>query len=166
MKGKQKCNILREIRRKIAAENGIPFRSKDCTHTGECSGTCPYCESEVRYLEEQLKKKASLGKQIRIAAVCAGMTAVVSGCTIVDKVAQQFAPSPTPEIVELSGEVPWPYETEAPGNEDEINGKTGDPVPTEEAEKQETISVPVPESGTETVQIEVNELSGYVPYIP
>ena len=160
MQGKQKCNILREIRRKIAAENGIPFRSKDCTHTGECSGTCPYCESEVRYLEEQLKKKAALGKQLRIAAVCVGMTAVVSGCTVIDKVTQQFAPSPTPEMVELSGEVPWPYETEAPGNEDETAGTT------EEAEKQETISVPVPESGTETVQIEVNELSGSVPYIP
>ena len=79
MQGKQKCTILKEIRRKIALENGIPYQTRDCTHTGECSGTCPFCESEVRYLESELKKKASLGEKVKIAAICAGMAAMVSG---------------------------------------------------------------------------------------
>lgn len=154
MKGKQKCNILREIRQKIAAENDIPYQTKDCTHTGECSGTCPYCEAEVRYLEDQLKNRAQLGKQIRIAAVCAGMTAVVAGCSVVDSIVSQVNPSPTPteEWVQLSGEVPWPAES---------TEKTSE---TENIKIEPTITVPVPSSGTTTVEIGIDELSGYVPY--
>ena len=150
MQGKQKCTILKEIRRKIALENGIPYQTRDCTHTGECSGTCPFCESEVRYLESELKKKASLGKKVKIAAICAGMAAMVSGCSVVDSVVSQFSPTPTqPEEIEvLSGEVPWPNEIKATE------------VPTAESQKN---TVPVPTSSTTVVQI-VEDLSGYVPY--
>ena len=156
MKGKQKCNILREIRRKLAAENDIPYQTKDCTHLGECSGTCPYCEAEMRYLERQLEKKAQLGKQIRIAAVCVGMTAVAAGCTVADSIVSQVNPAPTPteEWEQLSGEVPWP------GESTEITSET------EETKIQPTITVPVPTLGTTTVEIGVDELSGYVPYEP
>lgn len=156
MKGKQKCNILREVRRKIAAENHIPYQTKDCTYTGECSGTCPYCEAEVRYLEDQLKKKAHLGKQIRIAAVCAGITAVAAGCTVVDSFVSQVNPTPTPteEWNQLSGEVPWPGES------------AENTVEPESTKIQPTITVPVPSSGTTTVEIGIDELSGYVPYEP
>ena len=68
MIGKQKCEILKEIRQKIADENEIPYKTRRCTHQGPCSGTCPYCESEVRYLESQLKKRVSLGKPVKVAA--------------------------------------------------------------------------------------------------
>ena len=68
MHGKQKCRILKEIRQKIADENDIKYVTQECTHKGECSGTCPRCESELRYLEQQLKQRASLGKRIKLAA--------------------------------------------------------------------------------------------------
>ena len=50
MFGKKKCKILKEIRKKIAEENDIPYVTRECTHKGECSGTCPRCEQELREL--------------------------------------------------------------------------------------------------------------------
>ena len=69
-KGKQTCKILKEIRRQIAAENDIKLVIEECTYQGDCKGTCPKCEAEVRYLERELEKRQRLGK----AAVFAGMT--------------------------------------------------------------------------------------------
>ena len=149
MLGKRKCEILKEIRQRIADENEIPYKTHECNFKGECSGTCPFCESEVRYLEGELKKKASLGKKVKIAAICAGMAAMASGCSVVDSVVSQFSPTPTPEeIIELSGEVPWPYEIEA--------------TEVSPAESKKNI-VPVPTSPSAVVEI-VEDLSGYVPY--
>ena len=69
-RGKQTCKILKEIRKQIAAENDIEFVTSECTHKGDCKGTCPKCEAEVRYLERELEKRQRMGK----AAVFAGMT--------------------------------------------------------------------------------------------
>lgn len=69
-KGKQTCKILKEIRKQIAAENDIELITSECTHKGDCAGTCPKCEAEVRYLERELEKRQRLGK----AAVFAGMS--------------------------------------------------------------------------------------------
>ena len=69
-KGKQTCKILKEIRKQIAAENDINLVIEECTYQGDCLGTCPKCEAEVRYLERELEKRQRLGK----AAVFAGMT--------------------------------------------------------------------------------------------
>ena len=69
-KGKQTCKILKEIRKQIAAENDIEFVTSECTYKGDCLGTCPKCEAEVRYLERELEKRQRLGK----AAVFAGMS--------------------------------------------------------------------------------------------
>ena len=54
MIGKDKCKMLKEIRREIARENDIQMVIEDCTYQGRCKGTCPKCEAEVAYLEEQL----------------------------------------------------------------------------------------------------------------
>ena len=78
--GKQKCRILKEIRQRIADENDIPFVTQECRHRGECSGTCPRCESELRYLEQQLDRRAALGKRITVAALCAGIAFTGAGC--------------------------------------------------------------------------------------
>ena len=69
-KGKQTCKILKEIRKQIAAENDIKLVIEECTYQGDCLGTCPKCEAEVRYLERELEKRQRMGK----AAVFAGMT--------------------------------------------------------------------------------------------
>lgn len=79
MKGKEKCKALKEIRRKIAEENSIEFVVSECKHQGDCKGTCPKCEAELRYLERELAIRQSLGKAVCIvgisAAVCSGLTA-------------------------------------------------------------------------------------------
>ena len=83
MIGKEKCRILKEIRQKIADENDIFNVTRECTHKGDCRGTCPKCESELRYLEKQLAARAAAGKRIAIAALCAGMTFSLSSCATV-----------------------------------------------------------------------------------
>ena len=69
-KGKQTCKILKEIRKQIAAENDIELVVSECTYQGDCKGTCPKCEAEVRYLEHELEKRQRMGK----AAIFAGMS--------------------------------------------------------------------------------------------
>lgn len=84
MRGKSKCKILKEIRQKIADENDIPYVTRECTYQGECSGTCPKCEEELRYLENELKRREALGKSVAVAALCAGMAMTASACTPID----------------------------------------------------------------------------------
>lgn len=79
--GKAKCKILKEIRQKIADENDIPYVTRECTYQGDCSGTCPKCEAELRELERQLAMRQKLGKKVAVTALCAGMAAVSVGCS-------------------------------------------------------------------------------------
>ena len=51
VRGKQTCKILKDIRRQIAEANDIEYITSECQYKGDCTGTCPKCESEVRYLE-------------------------------------------------------------------------------------------------------------------
>ena len=73
MSGKEKCKALKEIRRKIAEENDIEFVVTTCTYQGNCKGTCPKCEEELRYLEMELAKRQKIGKAIIIAGVSLGV---------------------------------------------------------------------------------------------
>ena len=74
-KGKQTCKILKEIRRQIAAENDIQLVIEECTYKGDCLGTCPKCEEEVRYLERELEKRQRLGKVAMVAGLSVGLMA-------------------------------------------------------------------------------------------
>ena len=76
-KGKQTCKILKEIRKQIAAENDIKLVIEECTYQGDCLGTCPKCEAEVRYLERELEKRQRMGK----AAVVAGLSVGLLGAS-------------------------------------------------------------------------------------
>ena len=78
-RGKQTCKILKEIRRQIAEANGIEFVTSECRYKGDCLGTCPKCEAEVRYLEQQLRSRQRMGKAVALAGISAGMIAF-SGC--------------------------------------------------------------------------------------
>lgn len=80
MNGKSKCKILKEIRRQIAAENDIEFIISECKFQGACSGTCPKCEAEVRYLEQQLQKRRQAGKAVAVAGIAAALIVTASGC--------------------------------------------------------------------------------------
>lgn len=88
-KGKQTCKILKEIRKQIAEENDIKLVIEECTYKGDCAGTCPKCEAEVRYLERELEKRQRLGK----AAMVAGLSVGLLGTS-------QVALAQQPELVE------------------------------------------------------------------
>ena len=69
MIGKDKCKYLREIRKRIATENDIKLVTEECTYKGECTGTCPRCEAEVRYLESELDRRQKMGKLVTLAGL-------------------------------------------------------------------------------------------------
>lgn len=79
-RGKQTCKILKEIRRQIAEANGIEFVTSECRYRGDCLGTCPKCEAEVRYLEQQLHARSIAGKAIALAGISVGMI-LMAGCS-------------------------------------------------------------------------------------
>lgn len=70
-RGKQTCKILKEIRRQIAEANCIEFVTSECRYKGDCLGTCPKCEAEVRYLEQQLRACSLAGKAVALAGISA-----------------------------------------------------------------------------------------------
>ena len=76
-KGKAICKVLRAVRQRIAKENGISYKPAECHHEGECSGTCPGCEKELRYLEEQLRNKQRGGLGLKVAGIAAGVCVTV-----------------------------------------------------------------------------------------
>ncbi len=91
--GKSTCKVLKEVRRKIADANGIPLQERECTHTGDCAGTCPYCESEVRYLERELSKRRALGKAVAVAGIA--LSAVtMAGCATSEPVSSDSSNNP------------------------------------------------------------------------
>jgi len=69
--GKDICERLKEVRREIAKANGIRLVQPECTHKGDCMGTCPRCEQEVRYIEGELSKRRQLGKAVSIVGIAA-----------------------------------------------------------------------------------------------
>ena len=79
-RGKQTCKILKEIRKQIAAENDIELITSECTHKGDCAGTCPKCEAEVRYLERELEKRQRMGKVAVFAGMSLGTLFASTGC--------------------------------------------------------------------------------------
>ena len=77
-RGKQTCRILKEIRRQIAEANDIDFVISECQYKGDCLGTCPKCESEVRYLEQQLAARHSMGKAITVVGMSLGLSTLMA----------------------------------------------------------------------------------------
>ncbi len=77
-RGKRTCRILKEIRRQIAEANDIEYVVEECQYKGDCKGTCPKCEAEVRYLESQLHKRQMLGKAVVVAGLSLGVIPVVA----------------------------------------------------------------------------------------
>ena len=75
--GKHICNTLKQVRLDIARANGINYSPRVCHHEGDCAGTCPACESEMRYLEREIARRRLLGK----AALVAGVSLAVSSLT-------------------------------------------------------------------------------------
>ena len=134
-RGKRTCSVLKDIRQQIADANGIKYAPRECHHEGPCAGTCPACEAEVRYLEEQLAVRRMLGKAVVLTGIAAGMSSltacaqskVPNGCendsTIYELAGDVVAPEPEriePEEEKiLRGKVPAPVDTITPIKKDE-----------------------------------------------
>ena len=80
-KGKSTCKLLKDIRQQIADANGISYQPKECHYEGDCAGTCPACEEEIRYLERELKARKGNGFGMKVAGIAAGICATVMPVT-------------------------------------------------------------------------------------
>ena len=78
--GKNICKELKAIRKRVADENQIPLEQHECTYEGPCDGTCPRCEAEVKYLEQELHRRMTFGKAVAVAGVAVSLAAFTS-CT-------------------------------------------------------------------------------------
>lgn len=134
-RGKQTCRILKEIRRQIAAANDIEYVTSECRYQGDCAGTCPKCEAEVRYLEEQLRQRQRSGRSIAIAGISAGII-TLSGCSGTGN-----STNPGPDVT-LSGELHMQTDEQTKPEQADFEGevdldflddmtKTGDVIPEE-----------------------------------
>lgn len=79
-KGKATCKTLKDIRKKIADDNDIEFITSECTFQGDCAGTCPKYEAELRYIEEELRKRKRASKTAIIAGISLSLATTVVSC--------------------------------------------------------------------------------------
>ena len=98
-RGKQTCKILKEIRRQIAEANDIEFVTSECRYKGDCLGTCPKCEAEVRYLEQQLRARSLAGKAVALAGISAASIAMLMPMTSEAQTATDIKMLPSDSIV-------------------------------------------------------------------
>lgn len=97
MKGKEKCELLKSIRREIAEKNGIKLEIPECTHKGDCLGSCPRCEAEVKYLEMQLEARKKRGFKPVLAGISAGLITLTASSCIYPGEEQLLGDIPAPE---------------------------------------------------------------------
>lgn len=104
--GKQVCKTLKTIRKQVADANEIPFEVTECSHKGDCAGTCPKCEQEVRYIESQLQQRRRLGKAVAVVGISMGLAAI-AGCRSTRTAGDvQRVPEPLDGIIEMPVDEP------------------------------------------------------------
>lgn len=64
MTGKEKCEILKSIRVRLAEVNSIPYSPHSCNNTGDCYGTCCACDAESQWLLSTMKEMEKKGYPI------------------------------------------------------------------------------------------------------
>ena len=74
-KGKSTCQQLKKIRREIAEANHIPWEDSECHYEGDCAGTCPKCDAELRFLENALRMSKQLGKAVALSGAALSLAA-------------------------------------------------------------------------------------------
>lgn len=77
-RGRNICDTLKAIRKEIADANVIEYSPEECHFKGECRGTCPKCEQEVKNLEYELRLRQMAGTAIKVAGVAAGIVAMTA----------------------------------------------------------------------------------------
>ena len=104
-KGKSTCKLLKDIRQQIADANGISYQPKECHHKGDCAGTCPACEEEIRYLERELKARKGNGFGMKVAGIAAGICATVMPMTAAAQGVKPDSTSNLPVCTAKKGDV-------------------------------------------------------------
>ncbi len=69
MTGKEKCEILKSIRKQIADANNIVYMEPECHHEGDCLGTCPKFDAQLRYLDAEINRKIAKGEQVTVSGI-------------------------------------------------------------------------------------------------
>ena len=105
VKGKSTCKLLKDIRQQIADANGISYQPKECHYEGDCAGTCPACEEEIRYLERELKARKGNGFGMKVAGIAAGICATVMPMTAAAQAVKSDSTSNLPVRTAKKGDV-------------------------------------------------------------
>lgn len=139
MNGKSKCKILKQIRKEIARSNDIEFVTSECKFQGDCTGTCPKCEAEVRYLKRELSKRKQAGKAVAVAGIAAALVVAGGGCA-----ASQISETTATEAVEQTKSATQTVEQTQPTTDTMVDGEMviGE-QPYEETEPVEFMGVPM-----------------------
>lgn len=82
---------MKEIRRQIAAANDIDWVVAECHYKGDCLGTCPKCEAEVRELEQALERRRLAGKTVSLLGISAGLLATAPEEVVAETAASEAA---------------------------------------------------------------------------
>lgn len=64
MTGKEKCQLLRDIRVHLAEINNIPYKPQTCHHMGDCKGSCAGCDNEVAELTSAIIERIKEGTAV------------------------------------------------------------------------------------------------------
>ena len=120
-KSKITCETLKAIRKQVADANGIVYTPAKCDFEGVCTGTCPACESEREYIENQLSLKRKAGNIVKIAGLVTSLTALAPLATVAQ---EMNSPEPTEQISLLSEEYFFEFGGIKPEYEDRIDQLT------------------------------------------
>jgi hypothetical protein len=114
--GKDKCEILKAIRAYVAEKYGLNYSPTECTHKGDCPGTCPKCDAELAALQKQLEDK--------------GITDINADPTL-SKMVEKYLVNSIPDSDDTT-----PPLAGIPEPPDKIEELEGDIMPPEEPEKR------------------------------
>ena len=120
-KSKITCETLKAIRKQVADANGIVYTPAKCDFEGVCTGTCPACEKEREYIEDQLSLKRKAGEIVKIAGLVTSLTALAPLATVAQ---EMNAPEPTEQISLLSEEYFFDFGGIKPEYEERIDQLT------------------------------------------
>lgn len=68
MNGEERRKWLQRIRRRIAENNDIVYMQAE-NHDKDCAGDCKACQAEARYIDEELRRKAKQGDDVRLSSI-------------------------------------------------------------------------------------------------
>lgn len=131
-RNKEKCKVLKTIRKKLADTLGVELHQRECTFEGECSGTCPKCQQEEQILNQALLSKAAVA--VGVAALSVSLTACANKGALIGEVPEYNTSSPSPIYeVPVEGEIVCEDEFE----NDIVDEEDRDD--TEESDKEDTL---------------------------